>query len=387
MISDKIDMYFAKKGVDVRFNTLGHDELLVRSFVNDFKDIVGKSYSKKSNAIKLECYKKLYYFHPRKKLTGFERLKKQDLNFRDQIAQFIVESQFTPTLKIDGTEPSPAVSYKNALKASLVNAINPLLYLSGGIDSELVAHTLLDMKKEFTPVIFFWTDNQNNIINHDDVNQAKKFCSDHNLKPILKQINLEQLWATTEFKRLSIDMQISSTQLVTYSYLIDLMNSLLPGRTHLFGGEVRFFSTIEDNKPANIVFLEKVCPPGYNGGYYQAESPGSATLLYNNSTGIWSIGRTGFPTPTGTWTTTPAFSYEYLIDTATVDTSFGSGQIIPNTPTGWAPIDSTSTQICRVQGGSASSNWVGSFEIWVRSTTEPANICVSTITLAVEGTA
>lgn len=388
MIEHKFDNYFAKKGINVRFNTLGYDENLVYSYVKDFGDLVGQSVAKRSHHVKLECYKKMYYFQSRQKLTGFERLKEQDDKFRNKVSKYIIESQFTPTLRIKNNETKDVtISYKDALNNSLKTIENPILYMSGGADSELVALSLLKINKSFKPVIFFWTNNKNEVINHDDVNVAIQFCKDHKLFPILKQLNLEQLWETKDFEKLAIDMQLSSSQLVTYAYITKLIDDEFPNHTHLFGGEVRFYNQPLIDSKSNLVFLEKVCPPGYNGGFYMGDSPGSSTLFYNNSTGIWSVQRTGGGTVTGTWTTTPAFTYEYLIDTITDDGGVGPSSISPSAPTTWATIGSTSTQICRVQGGTSSSSRTASFEIWVRSTTEPGNICVSVITLSVEGTA
>lgn len=391
MIEHKFDNYFAKKGINVRFNTLGYDENLVYSYVKDFGDVVSKSAAKRSHHVKLECYKKMYYFQPRKKLTGFERLKEQDDKFRNKVSKYIIESQFTPTLRIKNNETKDVtISYKDALKDSLKNIENPILYMSGGADSELVALTLLKMNKSFKPVIFFWTNNKNEVINHDDVSMAIEFCKTHKLFPILKQLNLEQLWETTEFEKLAIDMQMSSSQLVTYGYIAKLINDEFPNHTHLFGGEVRFYNQPLIDPQSNLVFLAKVCPPGYNGGSYQGQTSttGNCTLEYFASTGIWRIVRTGFSSVTGTWTTTPnVLTYEFLIDTVTDNGGGGAlGSIIPSAPTDWAPINLEPTQICRVQIGNGSASRNATFEIWVRSTNDISNICVSVVTLVIEGT-
>jgi hypothetical protein len=120
MIEHKFDNYFAKKGINVRFNTLGYDENLVYSYVKDFGDLVGQSVAKRSHHVKLECYKKMYYFQSRQKLTGFERLKEQDDKFRNKVSKYIIESQFTPTLRIKNNETKDVtISYKDALNNSL----------------------------------------------------------------------------------------------------------------------------------------------------------------------------------------------------------------------------------------------------------------------------
>lgn len=389
MTREKIDKYYEKQGIKVRFNTLGYNETLTKSYIHTFKNIVDNSEFKKSNIVKLQCYNSIYQLKPRDKLTGFEKLRDRDIEFRDKAASVVTESQFTPTLTIDEeTLTDVAGSYKEELIKSLLDLDDILLYLSGGIDSEFVARVLLEIKKPFTPVIFQWTNNAGNIINEHDLKHAFTFCVDNDLSPIVQTINIERLWETDEFLQLAKEIQITSPQLLTYTHIINVINSQYPNKTHLFGGEVRFYNRILDKKKCNIVFLQKVCPPDYNGGSYQGQTTGSGscTLQYFNTSGLWRVARTGFGSVDGTWTTTPESSYEFLIDSVTDNGSLGVGQIIPNAPTTWAPIDNFPTQICRVQIGNGSSLRDASFEIWVRSITEPGNICVSTIRLVIEGT-
>lgn len=389
-MQEKIDKYYKNLGVNVRFNTLGYDEDLIHSYVNDFNKLVINSKRQRSNHIKLDCYNTFFSHKSRNKLTGFESLKTQDEEFRQFIRQHIKESQFTPTLTInDKTKKDISENYLYYLKNSLKDLDNIILYLSGGLDSEFLGNVLLSMNKNFTPVIFVWKDSSNKILNFIDIKYAYQFCNKNNLKPVSIDLDLETLWKSDEFINLAKDIQISSTQQVTYAYCVKLVNELHPDSTHLFGGEVRFFSTVENNERANIVFLAKVCPPGYNTNSYQGQvltGGGSCTLEYFNSTGEWRVARTGFGSITGIWTTTPASLYEYLIDAVDDLGGVGLGQIIPNTPmTSWAPIDGFPTQICRVQIPNPSSSRDANFEIWVRSVSDPSNICISTIRLVIEG--
>ena len=387
MNQEKIDKYFAGKGIHVRFNTLGYDKTLVYSYVDEFNLLTKLSANKKSNDIKFECYNKLYNFESRVKLTGFENISLEDKNFRRIINQYIKESQFTPCLYL-GTDDifSQTEDYKTVLKNSLSNLDNTLLYLSGGLDSELVANALLDSNKPFTPVIFFYVDNHNTILNSKDTDFAIRFCKKHNLQPITKTINLSTLWASDEFKELAIDTQISSTHLVTYCYMVTCINKEYPNKTHLFGGEVRFYNKFINNKETNIVFLNKVCPPAYNGDSVIGQSPGNSRLLYYQD-GTYQIGRTNGATLSGTWTTTPS-NYEYLINAVTITDNFGLGSVIPNAPTTWESLGlSDPTQICRVNGTQTTSNWRAVFEIWVRAEGDTTNICISGLELAAEGTA
>lgn len=390
MPTEKIDNFYAKQGIKVRFNTLGYNDILIKSYVKDFEEMVSNSVSKKSHAIKVECYNTMYNFAPRKKLTGFENLKQKDNEFRNKALEVITESQFTPALNIDYNSLSnnDSVSYKDQLKQSLIDLEEILLYISGGLDSELVATTLLDMGKTFKPVVFIWTNNDGNIINSEDTNFAFEFCKNNNLEPLVETINIEKLWGSEEFFSLAKEIQIISPQLLTYAYIIKYIDNLLPNRYHLFGGEVRFFIHLNEGKQTNLVFLNKVIPVGYNGGYYTANAPGICTLTYFGNTGQWQIAKTGFATNSGPFTTTPSSTYEFSINSISTDSGVGPGQILPNpasVPTSYATISPAGTELCRVQGGSPSSSWIASFEIYVRAVGDPLNVYVSGVTLSVEG--
>jgi len=294
MQKPKLDTYFEKKGINVRFNTLGNDETLVRTFVSNFQSLVDLSKLKQSNHVKLSCYSNMYTFEPRTKYTGFESLQPLEKSFREKINFFVKDPQFSPLLLIEKSDNKIITeNYKDVLKNDLQKIENILVYYSGGLDSELVCNSLIESGKKFTPVIFQWTNNNNDIINQHDLNYAFKFCKEKNLKPIIKTVNLETLWNSQEFEKLAIDTGIISPQIVTYAYIIELMSKEMPNATHLFGGEVRFKSNylMDDGSFANLVYLEKITP-SYNGQTYSVTTGlgvfASMTLFYYPD-GNWDI--------------------------------------------------------------------------------------------------
>lgn len=329
-----IDNYFERKGIKTRFNTLGYTDTLIRSYLKDFQTEVNNAYRKKSEDVKHSCYNKLYPVKPRPKFTGFETLKKQDSQFRKDVGLFVKTPQFSPLDTIEhNSNDDIEISYKEALLDSIKTIDNPLVYLSGGLDSEIVANAFIESGKSFTPIIYYYVDDYGNLLNKHDIGYAYAFCKKHGLFPVIKQLNLPKLWNTHEFKKLSIDLQIVSTQLVTYAYMIEQMSEEYPDYTHVFGGEVRFRSDYQyANRNYNIVFLDKLIP-AYSGNQYSSPAPlggqySTIGLLYNGDSltlaGYWEVQvyTEGFPGPltidSGVWTTTPELGpYEIIVTSAT----------------------------------------------------------------------
>jgi hypothetical protein len=371
-----IDKYFAKKGINVRFNTLGYNETLIRSYLKDFQTEVNDAYRKKSEDVKHACYNKLYPVKSRPKFTGFETLKKQDKDFRKNINMFVTAPQFSPLMTVEHIDNETwELSYKDALKASIKDIENPIVYLSGGLDSEIVANAFVDLGKSFIPLIYYYVDETGNLLNKHDIGYAYAFCRKHGLFPIIKQINVPKLWETKEFKELAIDIQLVSPHLVTYAYMINLTNQEYPNHTHVFGGEVRFSSdyTYADRN-YNLVFLDKVVP-GYNGSTYTSSNPllGPAnwvTLQYNGNTltdpGEWILyiysegfGQP-FPADSGAWTTTPSLGpYEIRVNSATknysIPTTSGPENLYweyyPTAPYAYFTLDANNYTICYCRAG------------------------------------
>ena len=330
-----IDKYFEQKGIRVRFNTLGHTELLVRSYLKDFQFEVNGAYRRTSEDVKHACYNKLYPVKARPKFTGFETLKKQDNQFRKDINFFITTPQFSPLLTVEhDSDKNIEVSYKTALKESLLNIENPIVYISGGLDSEIVANAFVEIGKKFIPLIYYYVDDYGNLLNKHDIGYAYAFCKKHGLNPVIKQLNVPKLWQTVEFRQLAIDLQIASPQLVTYAYMIQQTDEQYPNHTHVFGGEVRFRSNYQyADRNYNLVFLDKLVP-GYNGQTYLSPAllfGGFSTvglIYYGNSLeapGTWEVQSyaEGFPQPVtianGVWTTTPELGpYEVIVTGGTL---------------------------------------------------------------------
>ena len=357
--------YCSARGIDVQFNTLGSTPELVKAYISSTADLVRASEQCASEYVKGTGYNRFYPISERTKYTGFEALRKNYIQFKIKQTAVVKVPQITPASVVDSM-PDNSIDYKLALRDELLSIDKPiLLYLSGGIDSELVALSLIDSNKAFTPVIFHWTNNDGAEINTEELSYAHTFCDSHSIVPIIKTINAEALWESLEFEQMSIDAGIVSPHLVTHLYMTTVMHQEFPNYKHLFGGEVRYRNnyTKDDGSLANIVLTTKVTP-GYNGQFYEAFgiSGGQLSLnLYN--TGAWVVNfltgaSSGTPT-SGTFAVAPLNStgYEYRIANMNIVFSLGSGSTsVPaspaSCPTAWAPIGAntaacsvTSTQI------------------------------------------
>lgn len=361
-----LDKYFEKLGINVFYNTLGHNNELITSFVSDYKDVL-KTYAATSNHIKHTLYNQIYNLEFRHKKTGFEQISNLDKDFRNKISKIVKKSQFSQTCIVDKEQEKSYKNYKEHLSNLLTKIDNPILYYSGGLDSELVARSLLDNHKKFTVVIVEWL-NEGKIINDYELAYAYKFCRDHSIIPIIKQIDVKQLWNSDEFFQLASNLDIISPQLVSHAYIVLLINQQFPNRTHLFGGEVRFKNYfLDDGEMAKLIFLDKLAP-GYDGQTYTSNSDGTCSaaqldLVYSASAGTYEILYSfppGFP-PTylssGTWTDTPSSSYEYRISSLTTWPTIGSNSGTPtpsSAPTGWSAISGNKT-ICSMNQYAAGS--------------------------------
>lgn len=354
----KFDNFFYSKGINVMFNTLGYTNSLVEAYVDQFADIVNTTISKQSNHVKHSCYNKLYDIEFKQKYTGFENFKNLDQKFRKKISPFIKDKQFSPYLVLEKNSELVKNDYKNLLKQHLRTIHDPVLYFSGGIDSELVAKTFLDIGIKFKVVIFKYVDDEGAIKNFHDIKYAYNFCESNNITPYTYEINIEKLWGSLEFEKLAIDIGYVSPQLTTYAYMVQIVSEKFPTSTHLFGGEIRFNTNylLDNNQSSNLVYLEKVCPPGYGSSYSTITDPYDGTLYLNYfGSGAWEVAvYTNQPYynqfASGLWTNTPNVGYEFRITNVIVYQLQGQGTVNPPSPTGWTAIDPNATYntICSV---------------------------------------
>jgi hypothetical protein len=124
---------------------------MVVSYVHETRDIVGK---KQSNLLKPRCYSQYYDMMERPKYTGFEWVSEEDYIIREKLYKVIDKDQTREQYFLDDTVPE--LDYLTLLKESLPVNGNNLLYLSGGIDSEMAALAMIQfMLQNFVSTIYY----------------------------------------------------------------------------------------------------------------------------------------------------------------------------------------------------------------------------------------
>lgn len=350
-MNPRVEDYFKNLGIDVEFNTIGLSKSLRDAFVFETKDLINSTEYKRSEFFKHECYSKFYNLEFRNKMTGFENVDELAKEFKIKQSGSLYDLQFSGCDLVE--DFCGFTDYKNLLKEELNNIQKPiLLYLSGGIDSEFVAMALLDANIKFTPVIFKWTSVHGIELNDAETKYAINFCNNNSLTPIIKIVDIYNLWNSDNFYKLSDELQLFSAHLTTHAYMVKMMDIEFPNNKHLFGGEVRYRTdyVMDDNSLSNLVSLGKVVP-GFNSALYTEEGTSSSTasiFLELHNDGTWQVlgsGASGPGSPgSGTWTTTPGTTYEYRISTISASSvsPSGAGSIVPSSaPTSWSTITST----------------------------------------------
>lgn len=376
-MNNTTENYFRNLGIDVHFNTLGRTQQLIDAYVSDTQILVDLTKEKQSQFAKQTAYEKYYFLVPRTKLTGFESFMKLDAEFR--IKQRTNRKIIWTPGEVTKKYSTSVKDFKTTLIKSVQEFSKPaLLYLSGGVDSEVVALAMIDAKKSFTPVIFHWTDSSGKAQNDEDTKYANAFCEKHNLSPLNRIINIEYLWGTPEFKQMADDLGLISPQLTTHAYMVKFMDDELPNHTHLLGGEIRYKSDYEmdDGTIANLVYANKISPAPYAGVQYytlQNNNVGEGSSNTSQGFGIGQGGTYLFYTntsSTGTWTSYGDPVTGPLVDapgtfecriTKTVDgskTGNGNGVCSSSPSTGWASGNYVAVHIFSLNGGSGGAPYI-----------------------------
>lgn len=275
-----IDEYFEKQGIKVIYNTLGHTDELVNAYVKETYDMFANSKATYTNAIKGQIYNKFYSLQPREKKTGFEFLKTKDENFRRFVVPTSFSDNWNAPAHIFEIHKNDGESYHECLKRSLRKLDNPLVFYSGGIDSELVLQTFLDTGIKPAVAIFELFNEDGILINGYDLKYAYEFCKKNNLIPIVKKICPDTLWQQDDFIRLGRELRIGSPQILTHVWMAKIIADEFPNHTYCFGGEIRYKNSHKGTLGKTVlVNSAKAWNPSPSGVYTQSANAGVAQQM------------------------------------------------------------------------------------------------------------
>lgn len=345
-IPNRFDDYFLSKGIMVRYNSLGFTKETCNSFIKETFNIFKESGQSVSNYCKKPLYENYYPITDRIKLTGFENIRKLDSSFRHQnYHNYQMADDWDYPLETYAVNQLDNERYLDNLKNDLRTLENPMVFFSGGNDSEFLLNAFIEAKIPFRLVIFELKDKLGNIINQSDLDYALEYCRKNCLDPIIKDICPETLWQTDFFLGLAKELKLNSPQLTTHAYMIYMMNDLYPGHTHCFAGEIRYQKNMADPENKSVLLgSAKTSNLGMSATNYAGIIWCSTWAIYNNGAGVdnklyfnnigqWSVSAggnnyfyrdgssmgtpgavnatsmAGYYEDSGTWTTTPANSY------------------------------------------------------------------------------
>jgi hypothetical protein len=192
------------------------------------KDILKQNPRVDSNHFKQEIYNLFYDFEPRKKKTGFESFADLDQNIRTHLSfdpnhkrnvLAVREDYAQQRTRNDSEYVNASIEYAQAIsKYCIAENKNPMLFYSGGIDSELMLNIFLDSGVEFD-VLFADYKGANDY----DKQYMLEYTAKHNITPIIMEFDVEQFFGDyAEIIRLHKEYNNSSPQILAYYKLIEL---------------------------------------------------------------------------------------------------------------------------------------------------------------------
>jgi len=207
-----------------------------------------------SNHIKYSIYSAAWPMAFRPKRTGFEKIVALDTIARKKIKDTLPDNVLNKDkhetsdsiikkfINSEGLNQAEFEEYISNYKKQLIDLANQyrgqdnILYLSGGIDSELMCNAFIDANVPFVPVIFTLTNSTGEAINDFDTEWAFKFCKEKNITPVVRFLDVETFWNSKELLEIAQEHNYYSPQHCTHYKMIDMINKEieLHGRNSIF---------------------------------------------------------------------------------------------------------------------------------------------------------
>lgn len=201
-----------------------------------------------TNHLKGYVYNQSFGLTTREKYTGFEFIQDWDKHARDRIVAVLsdLETGAIPDTYVHYDEPAyedDSINIKKFIKyydlegktytevcdmykGMLVERAKTfrnqpnVLYLSGGMDSEIVAAAFIEAGVRFVPVIFRYIDNEGKYRNDHDTVYAFEFCKQHGLVPVEETINIEEFLFSDEIIEIAKETRVISPQFCAHHKMI-----------------------------------------------------------------------------------------------------------------------------------------------------------------------
>lgn len=236
IIRTKEDEYLESKGIKSSYAFLCSSPQLVSSFVKETAHIT-KQFNGISQFGKLQMYQQYFpEMEGRPKYTGFENVKEHDAKIRASLyAEGKDEPQNIPFIETES-------AFEDYIKCALLSLHNPLVYYSGGLDSEFLLKWFLKFGLKPECVVISWTYN-GQVVNVHDLEWANKFLQSSGLKARRVGLELSRLWE--DVTDISDAIGRSSPQHIAYVKSIELLSRHHKYCHHVMAGEIRYALTKE----------------------------------------------------------------------------------------------------------------------------------------------
>ena len=230
-IKTKEDEYLLSKNIASLYAVLCSSPQLVSAFVRETSHIT-RQFNGISQLGKLQMYRQFFPdMEARPKFTGFENVKNADSAIRARL-QGHGKDEPAHIPYIDAPH-----AFSEYMRATLELLEHPLVYYSGGLDSEFLLNWFLAFNIPFECIVITWMYGGTQVNSHD-TEWAFKFLHGNNLKYKQIRIDLQNLWRHTE--DISNLICRSSPQHIAYVKAVELINMQFKFRTHVMAGEIRY---------------------------------------------------------------------------------------------------------------------------------------------------
>lgn len=236
MIKTLEDLYLETQGIRSCYALLCSEQSLINSFITETRHLLNPDFGYLSQFSKHGLYTQYFPdIEARVKFTGFEKIRKADLEIRNSLREKItvIPANMQDTYNADHK------SFKDEMHLVLRKIENPLLYLSGGIDSEFVARWFLEFEIPFETITISWSFNHR-AVNLHDVAYAIKFCKKYGLEYKEIHLSLEQFWQSANLVKVAEAINRTSPQHCAYVMAVEHIDNLITGKTHVMAGENRY---------------------------------------------------------------------------------------------------------------------------------------------------
>jgi hypothetical protein len=139
-------------------------------------------------------------------------------NPKNKLSVDSLNCSYARALRVPGTFKEECINTAKILgqEAARLNRV-PMIFLSGGLDSEVVVKAFIEAGVDFQTVTFKFKDNHN----QHEIHYVEKFCKHHGITPRYLEIDIIDWLETTEAKDLFVNSYCTYTEMLPHMKLMN----------------------------------------------------------------------------------------------------------------------------------------------------------------------